>query len=863
MYDIEKKQQQQPRGMRLVLRVLGRLLRFFVCLWLLRLLFFSIPFPYVTRHHRHHDDDAELTATAGILASYASSNWAQAIESAFLKVPNADSARAALQRITAETHIAGTDADYRSAIQVTSEWAQLLGADFSEDTHVFEAGSPESQHYITGDWKGPHGSPLFIKPRAFVDTYHVWLNYPINSSLSLTPPSSEDNPSPEPKWKAKLKEDAFPEDPTSDKGVPQFHGYSASGSVSGPIVYANQGSKQDFERLHSLGINTTGTIALVRYGDTFRGLKVRAAAEAGCVATIIYSDPAEDGNYTEANGYEPYPAGPARNPTSVQRGSVMALSLLAGDPSTPGKPSYKNATRLEPEESDTLAPIPSIPLSFEEAKVLFESLKGNGAAPDSKSLGKHWAGAIPGVEYWTGPTKDIAHLESYQDLQVRPIWNGYAIIPGFIDDEAIILGNHRDAWTFGAADPNSGTAAFHEIVAGLGALVKRGWRPLRTIVVASWDAEEYGLVGSTEFGEDFASWLSENAAIYHNLDVSVAGSVLGVGASPSLFDLFRQAAVGLPNPDKEGKNVTIEEEAPLGSGSDFTVFLQHLGIASSSVGYVGDGNSPVYHYHSNYDSFAWMDRFGDPGFKRHVSIAKLLGLVTLRSASDVFLPLNVTAYAHDLQAYLDKASEIVVKGGKGDVEGGAVDFEPLQRAVKEVKKAAKKWEGEKRKAEKKLAKLFHHHHSTSTAAAAGEDDDPTTAALFQKRGLGCGQMIRKIEHPHTPAAAHLAKHGGHHHHKSFFDKLRKLYKQIRSINKRAQAFERGFISHGGLEGREWYKHLGVAPGRWLGYGATTLPGLVEALSLDAGKGAGHEAKRLERKLVKIAEALRGEDEDED
>ncbi|KAE8216790.1 hypothetical protein CF327_g3 [Tilletia walkeri] len=765
---------------------------------------------------------------------------AHLIEAQYLSVPDPASARNALQRYTAATHIAGSKEDYKLAIRVTSEWAALLGADFSENTHVFDAGSPESQHYIKGNWTGPWGSPP-AKPRVFVDTYHTWINYPINSSLNLFPAPTKDTPEPEAKWTAKLKEDSFLEDPTSAHGEPQFHGYSASGSVSGPVVYANQGSKKDFERLHALGINTTGTIALVRYGDTFRGLKVRAAKEAGCIATIIYSDPAEDGNITEANGYKAYPEGPARNPSSVQRGSVVALSYLAGDPSTPGKPSYQNATRLKPEESDTLAKIPSLPLSYDEAKVLFEAIKGNGASPDTKSLGEDWSGAIPGVQYWTGPSKDIVHLESFQDLQVRKIWNGYAVIPGFIDDEVIVIGNHRDAWAFGAADPNSGTATFHELIAGLGSLVNRGWRPLRTIVVASWDAEEYGMVGSTEFGEDFADWLSKNVAIYHNLDVSVAGpSVAGpsleIGASPSLLDLFRDAVAELAHPDDPKRNMTIDAESALGSGSDFTVFLQHLGIASSDTGYAPTGDSPVYPYHSNYDSFAWMKRFGDPTFKRHIAIAKLFGLITLRSATDLFLPINITAYATELQKYLDDAVDIYksstgeakrVRQEVGSIQGETVDFQPLQVAVKAVQASAAQWEADKQDAQRKLDRIFGH---------SAEE----------------GQRLKKREDsPSENTAAIIAAQG------QFFDKVREVYQLIRSVNKRALGFERGFISKEGLVGREWYKHLGVAPGRWLGYGATTFPGLVEALTLDAGKGASYEAKRLELHLLKMANALSG------
>ncbi|KAE8222330.1 hypothetical protein CF319_g4452 [Tilletia indica] len=717
---------------------------------------------------------------------------AHVIEAQYLSVPDPASARNALQRYTAATHIAGSKEDYKLAIRVTSEWAALLGADFSENTHVFDAGSPESQHYIKGNWTGPWGSPP-AKPRVFVDTYHTWINYPINSSLNLFPAPTKDTPEPEAKWTAKLKEDSFLEDPTSAHGEPQFHGYSASGSVSGPVVYANQGSKKDFERLHALGINTTGTVALVRYGDTFRGLKVRAAKEAGCIATIIYSDPAEDGNITEANGYKAYPEGPARNPSSVQRGSVVALSYLAGDPSTPGKPSYQNATRLKPEESDTLAKIPSIPLSYDEARVLFEAIKGNGASPDTKSLGEDWSGAIPGVQYWTGPSKDIVDLESFQDLQVRKIWNGYAVIPGFIDDEVIVIGNHRDAWAFGAADPNSGTATFHEIIAGLGSLVKRGWRPLRTIVVASWDAEEYGMVGSTEFGEDFADWLSKNVAIYHNLDVSVAGPSLEIGASPSLLDLFRDAVAELAHPDDPKRNMTIDAESALGSGSDFTVFLQHLGIACSDTGYAPTGDSPVYPYHSNYDSFAWMNRFGDPTFKRHTAIAKLFGLITLRSATDLFLPINITAYATELQKYLDDAVDIYksstgeaqrVRQEVGSIQSETVDFQPLQIAVKAVQASAAKWEADKQDAQRKLDRIFGHSAEEGQRLKKRKDDtSENTAAVIAAQG-------------------------------QFFDKV-------------------------------------------VGIRRSTFPGLVEALTLDAGKGASYEAKRLELHLLKMANALSG------
>lgn len=309
------------------------------------------------------------------------------------------------------SHIAGSKADYESAVNLISEWSNLLGVDVPSNLSslVFDAGSPESVHHLTGEWHNTNGHPLGL-PRFWTDTYSVYLNYPINSSLTLGPAPTKEEPHPKPRFVAALKEDLLKEDPTSGRGIPPFHGYSISGTAEGQVVYAALGTKQDFDRLAELNISVAGKVALVRYGGPFRGLKVRAAQEAGAVACLIYSDPHED-PVKAADGYKMYPDGPAREPSSVQRGSVQALSFYPGDPSTPGKPSYRNASRLPIDEADSLPKIPSLPISYADALPLLNSLKGKGIR--ARDVGDDWEGEVPGVdEYWTGPSEDVAHVEN-------------------------------------------------------------------------------------------------------------------------------------------------------------------------------------------------------------------------------------------------------------------------------------------------------------------------------------------------------------------------------------------------------------------------------------------------------------------
>lgn len=828
-------------------------------------------------HHKHHGPpphlDPAYSSVSGMLEGFVRPHrpskdnsglsdvykTARQHEEAFLKVPSPQSARDALKRYTDRLHVAGSDADFESALQIQKEWADLLGAPEKDPKDLlFDAGSLESRHFLTGDWsvpakdadqrRPPHRGPPPQrqpgKPRVWTDTYYVWLNGPKGkSSLSLGPAPTEDNPSPEPEFVAKLEEDVLDQDPTSGKGNFPYHGYSKPGSASGPLVYAGFCTVDDFATLKKKGVKVDGAITLCRYGGVFRGLKVRASADAGAVATLIYSDPLEDGNVTEANGFKAYPDGPARQRSSVQRGSVQALSIYPGDPATPFKPSYKNASRLRADDADSLPKIPSVPISYEDASHLLNALKGSGvnaANLEKESGGKQqWVGKVPGVdEYWTGPSKSVASVTNNVDeVSTKPIWNTYAFIPGHIQDEVVITAVHRDAWTFGGADPSSGTAAMHEVVAGLGSLTKTGWKPLRSILIASWDGEEYGLVGSTEFGEDYAEWLRHHAVAYFNTDVAAAGSKFKIGASPSLAELYRSVGRQVQDPESSDNSSTLQinRVAPLGSGSDFSVFLQHLGIPSSDIGYTGNpAKDPVYHYHSNYDSFHWMDKFGDPEFKRITTIAKVLGLATLRTAQSPFLPLNVGDYSGKIQEYVDSAEKDYKHAvEKGSIEGEATrrgknPFARVDKDVKGLQKAAKKLQTERFKLEKALDRALK-RRGPPPGGRKPHDHPPRE-----------GKELRGPSHPHPhPPHPHPHPHSD----------LIQILRRIASYNYKLSHFEQSFIHPDGLRLRPWYRSLLVGPGRWRGYGATPLPGVKESIKLD------HDIKGMEYELERVDEAI--------
>ncbi|BFZ64766.1 hypothetical protein YB2330_005918 [Saitoella coloradoensis] len=633
--------------------------------------------------------------------------------------------------------------------------------------------------------------------------YDVLLNYPVSHSLEMRDISGRTT------FKAKLREDVVKGDPNSElrNEVPTFHGYSANGSAAGRLVYANYGTESDYRKLRDLGIDLTGKIVIARYGKNFRGLKVKGAQEAGAIGVLIYTDPGDD-SVTEDEGQAVYPNGGARNPSSVQRGSVMFLSTGAGDPSTPGYPSLpgKETKRVEHEMSDVLPKIPSLPISYEDAIPLLQSLNGIGPVV------KGWAGGLEkwDVEYAVGPSKAAVHMVNEVEWKIERIYNVIGTINGTLDD-VVILGNHRDSWPAGGAgDPASGSAAMIEVVRSFGKLLETGWSPLRTIVFASWDAEEYGLVGSTEWVEQYSPWLAKNAVAYLNVDMAATGPDFEASASPSLNKLVLEATKDVRYPSKvvehrknparkkhkppkvkEGKTVYERwakrtrkegghgpEIGILGSGSDFTPFLEHAGIPSVDFSFAGHKGGPVYHYHSVYDSFHWMDTYGDPEWTHHTLTAKLWGLMGLRLASSAIIPFNVTEYAGAIEGY-------VVGLGK---EYHEFDFSEMKGAAKELKRAAVKLDAEAVKVSNKMK----------------------TAMRMSHR--------RKIA----------------------------LLRSAKDINEKYRKFERAFLDKKGLEDREWYKHVVFAPGLETGYEGETFPSLREALR----EGRVEVAEKWERRVAK-------------
>ncbi|KGB74425.1 membrane protein [Cryptococcus deuterogattii R265] len=820
----------------------------------------ALPGPNHQLQGTYHDGEGTEIREKGIKSSLIPPKSAEKI---FLDIPSNDSVAAALKRYTGYAHPAGSGYDYASALTLKNDWEKELGLRVSGPLEfIYDAGSPESQARVRNGMD---------KLGVWIDTYYPVMNTPVYAAATLLT---------DPPFHAKLREDIVDGDSDSElrDEVPVFHGLSVSGDVKGNFVYVGYGRKQDFDLLKQRGVDINDKIVLAKYGGCFRGLKVKAAQEAGAIGIIIFTDPGDDGEITEENGYEVYPNGPARQPSSVQRGSVQFISKYPGDPSTPGEPAYKNASRLEGGNQPS---IPSIPMAYEDIIPFLKALEGKGI--HASDLGPDWVGGLGhhGVDYYVGPSDVDLHLVNEVNTRIMPIWNTMAVIPGHITDEVIILGNHRDAWVLGGSDPNSGTASQFEVIRGLGTLLRKGWKPLRTIILASWDAEEYGLIGSTEWAEDFGDWLQTNTAVYLNMDSSASGSNFHASASPSLALLVKSAAEEVESSSSPSKTVfdtrfeagnweqfnmkklgnhvgmgdSLSEKkgsgiGALGSGSDYTPFLQRYGIASSDLGYKSGPKDAVYHYHSIYDSFTWQKKFGDVEFHRHTDAAKVIGLILLRLADGLILPLNTTQYTRDLEYYLEKVQNI----SKIDLETSEIDFEPLADAIKAAQTASGKLDKRRHKALKKLHKLMRKlEHGKSGIVktmlrgcgwTAGGKEVEYNLQTWEE---GPKEGIFPFPHPKLPFPFPTPRK---------YREINSILKEIRIINKKLQNFECGFLSEDGLKDREWYKHKGTAPGLWLGYGATTFPALTEAITIDhSSKLAQKEVDELAKMINRIAKHL--------
>ena len=460
--------------------------------------------------------------------------------------------------------------------------------------------------------------------------------------------------------------------------TPVFHGHSRAGNVTGPLVYANYGSREDFRSLEQRGINLTGTIALVRYygsqGD--RALKVKAAELAGAVGCLIYSDPSEDG----FKKGEVWPVGRWRPSDSVQRGAVSLMSWVIGDVLTPGFASTKDAKRVSTENNAGLVNIPSLPLAWRDAQKLLQSIKGHG-----EKVEDNWVGGVPEVdEWWSGDQRSpIVRLANEQDEEERqPIWNVLGKITGLERQaKSIIVGNHRDSWCFGAADPGSGTAILLEVVHIFSELFQLGWRPLRTIQFASWDGEEYNLIGSTEWVEDHIDDLRRNAMAYLNIDAAVTGTEFHAAASPmfqrALLRVLDRTADPIENQtlrylwDKSHKRL-----GGLGAGSDYVAFQDLAGTSSIDMSFQGPG----FPYHSCYDNLEWLEKFGDPGLRYHQVLAQVWALLILEVADQPVLPFDLVAYASAVEEYI-RDLETYVKENGGDDQGGGLNLDRLREVA--------------------------------------------------------------------------------------------------------------------------------------------------------------------------------------
>jgi N-acetylated-alpha-linked acidic dipeptidase len=554
-------------------------------------------------------------------------------DSAFMAVPDAKLAGQHLKTLTAAPHWASSPEDYATAVYVADK---------------FKAAGLETE----------------IVP------YKVLLNKPIKilvEAFDATGKLLMSGPSPEHVDPKQYGGDPFQDDP---RILPAFNGSSPSGEITAEVIYANYGTLADFQQLAKLGVSVKDKIVIVRYGENFRGIKTYIAQQYGAKGVLIYSDPADDGYFRG----DIYPKGPYRPESAVQRGSIQFLPIYPGDPTTPGV-----ASTLDLPDSQRIpvgklqnnqATIPTNPLSYKDAAPILKAL-GGAESP------REWQGALP-FTYHLGATgsdtssnKVTVHMHLEQDIALRTIWDVIGKIPGTDhSDDWVVAGNHRDAWVYGAVDPNSGTAAMLETVHGLGDLLKRGWKPSRTIVIGSWDAEEEGLIGSTEWAEQNEKVLS-HAVAYFNTDVGVAGPDFSAAAVPSLKQFVREVTKEVPSP----KGGTVYEQwkatqasetssrsrnhsnpgetdvhiGTLGSGSDYTPFIQHLGVPSTDIGSEG----PYGVYHSVFDNYNWFIKFADPTFVYEQQQARVFGLEILHMADADVLPYDYQLYGKEIVGYLE------------------------------------------------------------------------------------------------------------------------------------------------------------------------------------------------------------------
>ena len=677
----------------------------------------------------------------------------------------------------AQSSIIGFEADQvgqQKALE--AEFDTMLSADNLDQWMKFMSAEP---HYLGTEY-GRKNAEWMVKQfkswgyEAKIETYQVLFPYPKVRLLELIAPE---------KYKAKLTAVPVAGDAYTDQGdalLPSYNAFSTDGDVTAELVFVNYGIPADYEELEKRGIDVKGKIVIAKYYGSWRGIKPKLAAEKGAIGCIIYSDPKDDGFYAG----DVYPKGAFKNATGVQRGSVMDMPLYPGDVLTPGYGATKNVKRLDRKDAPTITKIPVLPISYEDALPLLAALEGQ-VAPSS------WRGALP-ITYHIGPGPAKVHLKLTFDWQLKPAHNVIATLKGTdFPDQWVIRGNHHDAWVHGAADPVSGMVALLEEARAVGMLAKAGKKPKRTLIYCAWDAEEPGLIGSTEWVEDHLEELQQKTVAYINTDGNGRG-FLGVGGSHSLQAMVKEVAADVIDPQK---GVSVAERLgardllnggdgnpglyALGSGSDYTPFIQHAGIAALNIGFGGENSGGE--YHTIYDTYEHFKRFKDPGMVYGIALAKTAGRIVLRLANAEVLPFEFEAWHTTVQGYLTEINALInTMRGAVEQHNNFID-----------KKVFSLTADPKKPFNQPIRKIFVPYVDFSPLHNALANLKVTIDALEGK------------------SLVSLTSKG--------------------TLNDKLMHAEQVLTFASGLPRREWYRHQIYAPGFYTGYGVKTLPGVREAI----------------------------------
>jgi N-acetylated-alpha-linked acidic dipeptidase len=676
-------------------------------------------------------------------------------------------------------------------------------------------------HHVGSPYDKDNAEWLLSKLKEFgldakIESFDVLFPTPKLRSLELIEPT---------KFTAKLAEPTIAQDPTSsqhDEQLPVYNAYSIDGDVTAPLVYVNYGIPEDYEMLDRLGVSVKGAIVIARYGNSWRGIKPKVAAEHGAIGCLIYSDPHEDGYFQG----EVYPQGPYRPKDGAQRGSVMDMPIHPGDPLTPGVGATKDAKRLALSEVDVFTKIPVMPISYGDAQPLLEALKGP-MAPYP------WRGALP-ITYHVGPGPAKVHLKLQFNWDTKPIYDVVARIPGATyPDEWIVRGNHHDAWVNGAEDPISGAIALLEEARGFGTLLKQGWHPKRTIVLCFWDGEEEGLLGSTEWAEAHQDELRKYGAVYINSDGNGRG-YLGLEGSHTLEKFLNSVARDIEDPETkltvwkrmqmagisaegaEARTRTDLRIGALGSGSDFTAFLDFLGVASVNMGFGGEDGGGI--YHSVYDDFYWYTHFADTTFVYGRALAQTAGTAVMRLADSELLPYDFDNFTETIHRYIDEVQKLAKDKRDQTIERNKQIDEGMFAAINDPR--------------------------VPMVAPPKEAVPPFLNFAPLENGLSA---LQRTTEAYDKALADATENGG----------AALARAALKEANEKLIQVERALTLNEGLPNRPWFKHQIYAPGFYTGYGVKTLPAVRESIEQKQWKLADEEIVKVGKVLENAGEAIQG------